>query len=176
MGTRNLTSVIVDGQTKVAQYGQWDGYPSGQGDTIAKFLRAHSDDEITGPFAGKVRACSFLTEEDVQALFASVYPDKAGGNGWMTLEEAKRWKNTYPHLDRDTGAQILNLIWAEGPLSLEDESAFFDDRLFCEWAYFIDLDAKTVRVVGYDRYDVTLTFDQFRNDEHLSIGKGDEDE
>ena len=27
MGTRNLTVVYLDGQYKVAQYGQWDGYP-----------------------------------------------------------------------------------------------------------------------------------------------------
>lgn len=25
MGTRNLTAVYLDGQYKVAQYGQWDG-------------------------------------------------------------------------------------------------------------------------------------------------------
>ena len=28
MGTRNLTCVFKDGEYKVAQYGQWDGYPS----------------------------------------------------------------------------------------------------------------------------------------------------
>ena len=26
MGTRNLTAVFMDGEYKVAQYGQWDGY------------------------------------------------------------------------------------------------------------------------------------------------------
>ena len=38
MGTRNLTVVYVDGEYRVAQYGQWDGYPSGQGMTCLKFL------------------------------------------------------------------------------------------------------------------------------------------
>ena len=38
MGTRNLTTVIKNSETKVAQYGQWDGYPGGQGLTALKFL------------------------------------------------------------------------------------------------------------------------------------------
>ena len=38
MGTRNLTCVFVNGEYKVAQYCQWDGYPSGQGLTILNFL------------------------------------------------------------------------------------------------------------------------------------------
>jgi hypothetical protein len=41
MGTRNLTRVICDGKTKVAQYGQWDGYPEGQGKTVLNFLRGY---------------------------------------------------------------------------------------------------------------------------------------
>ena len=40
MGTRNLTMVIDRaGKLKVAQYGQWDGYPSGQGATILAFAK-----------------------------------------------------------------------------------------------------------------------------------------
>jgi hypothetical protein len=39
MGTRNLTSVRVGDAIKVAQYCQWDGYPTGQGETISVFLR-----------------------------------------------------------------------------------------------------------------------------------------
>ena len=38
MGTRNLTMVIHKEEPKIAQYGQWDGYPSGQGSTALKFL------------------------------------------------------------------------------------------------------------------------------------------
>ena len=39
MGTRNLTMVISNGKTKVAQYGQWDGYPDGQGMTALSTLK-----------------------------------------------------------------------------------------------------------------------------------------
>jgi len=38
MGTRNLTCVIKGGDFKVAQYGQWDGYPSGSGKDILEWL------------------------------------------------------------------------------------------------------------------------------------------
>ena len=39
MGTRNLTIVFMDGKYRVAQYGQWDGYPEGQGLTCLRFVR-----------------------------------------------------------------------------------------------------------------------------------------
>ena len=45
MGTRNLTAVMIDGEYKVAQYGQWDGYPSGQGLTCLHFLRETMDED-----------------------------------------------------------------------------------------------------------------------------------
>ena len=38
MGTRNLTMVYLNGEYKVAQYGQWDGYPEATGCLILKFL------------------------------------------------------------------------------------------------------------------------------------------
>ena len=42
MGTRHVTAVFLNGEPRVAQYGQWDGYPSGQGVTILDFLRKSS--------------------------------------------------------------------------------------------------------------------------------------
>ena len=39
MGTRNLTIVHKNGEYKVAQYGQWDGYPEGLGATLLNFLK-----------------------------------------------------------------------------------------------------------------------------------------
>ena len=39
MGTRNITRVIQNGKMVVSQYGQWDGYPTGQLKTIVDFVR-----------------------------------------------------------------------------------------------------------------------------------------
>lgn len=39
MGTRNITRVIINGQVKVNQYCQWDGYPTGRGEEVMLFMR-----------------------------------------------------------------------------------------------------------------------------------------
>ena len=44
MGTRNITRVVSEGQLKVCQYCQWDGYPTSAGKEIVDFIR-NSDDE-----------------------------------------------------------------------------------------------------------------------------------
>ena len=43
MGTRNITRVKSDGQLKVCQYCQWDGYPTGAGADIIRFIRDSDD-------------------------------------------------------------------------------------------------------------------------------------
>ena len=40
MGTRHITAVVSEGQFVVAQYGQWDGYPTGQEMTLWLLLVA----------------------------------------------------------------------------------------------------------------------------------------
>lgn len=47
MGTRNLTVVIKKAKPVVAQYGQWDGYPSGQGATVLNFLKSRNNERRT---------------------------------------------------------------------------------------------------------------------------------
>ena len=64
MGTRNLTKVIDrNGEIKVAQYGQWDGYPSGQG--VNALLHAYNHQAIEKGLA-RVR---FATDEELEAIY-----------------------------------------------------------------------------------------------------------
>lgn len=133
MGTRHLVAVKLDGEYKVAQYGQWDGYPSGQGATVLKFLKTW--DRPT--FEGKLRAARFLTEEEVDEINKTIKEKH--------LQET--WPNRWPELSRDTGAVILSLVSnAEPGLKLRNSIDFAADSLFCEWAYVLDLDANTLEV------------------------------
>lgn len=140
MGTRNLIAVQKDNSYKVAQYCQWDGYPTGQGHTILKFF-AENDLET---FRAKVSNCFYGTQEQLDEAYAP-YTD---GNGWMTMEQSNAFqKSEFAHLSRDTGADILNHIMkAEGPLMLVDQIDFAKDSLFCEYAYVIDLNRNVLEV------------------------------
>lgn len=140
MGTRHLIAVQKDNQYKVAQYGQWDGYLSGQGDSILTFF--HENDLET--FRSKVDNCFFGTQEQIDEAYAPY----TNGDGWMTMEQSDAFKKTeFAHLSRDTGADILDIIMnSEGPLMQVDNIDFAKDSLFCEYAYVIDLDKNVLEV------------------------------
>lgn len=125
MGTRNLTCVVLGGEYKVAQYGQWDGYPSGQGVTALNFLRGMDRENFTA----KVRATRFIDAAETAAL------------------DTTDWMKTHPQLSRRNGAKILQLVAdAEPGIPLVDQHQFAADGLMCEWVYVIDLDKSTFEV------------------------------
>lgn len=139
MGTCHITAVVLDGQYKVAQYGQWDGYPSGQGYVALEFLRNKMDRPL---FESKVRALHFNTKEQDRAewLQSGADPD----SDWVTMDEAETHRRLYPHNSRDTGAAVLELIQTNpAGLGIQDELEFAADSLMCEWVYVIDLDRNT---------------------------------
>lgn len=153
MGTRNLTMVISGKQTKVAQYGQWDGYPEGQGQTILKFLR-----RVNLPkFKEKVNTLQFATDDDLKVINGYI-EKRAAVNSWNVYEA---W-GKYAYFSRDMGGKILTAImgnpvkmseglddYKEHEFSVklvQDSSTFAADSLFCEWAYVIDLDKGTFEV------------------------------
>ncbi|CAD7529752.1 hypothetical protein [Aeromonas hydrophila] len=138
MGTRNLTCAVIDGEYKIAQYGQWDGYPSGQGATALQFL--HSMDRES--FITKLRAARFATDEDLDAIQAEL-DSAVPGSARSMMDEGGR----YQQFSRDRGASILNIVAkAEPGILLKDRSSFAADSPFCEWAYVADFDMGTFEV------------------------------
>ena len=143
MGTRNLTAVYIDGSYKVAQYGQWDGYPEGQGMNILQFLRDKMDE---GTFKKALRNSTFIKPEVLTTLWRSYGVDE---QGIVSMENADKMRRDHPEYSRDTGSNILELIQnhPEG-MRLQDNITFAADSFFCEWAWVIDFDAGTFEAYG----------------------------
>lgn len=143
MGTRNLTAVVIDGEYKVAQYGQWDGYPSGQGLTILGFLREADINRLKT----QVNQCRSITDEEHKARWIQAGADPNDESGLVTMDVASKHKELYPESSRDTAGKILKLIYnSENGLLLNIETNFAADSLFCEWCYVVDLDKGTLEV------------------------------
>lgn len=148
MGTRHLTCVIKDGEFKVAQYGQWDGYPEGQGLNILNILK-EIDKSL---FKKKLDMVSWATEEELNQMWieAGAKPNSS----FVSCEVADRYRELYPENSRDTCSDILRIIYnTEKPLKLQNSIDFAASSLFCEWAYIIDFDKNVLEV--YEGFNKT---------------------
>ena len=126
MGTRNLTKVIDrNGVTKIAQYGQFDGYPEYSGVRILEFI---SEYDTLDKLEASLEKCHFVKEPDYSFTDTGDYKrDNAVFNAY------------YPNYSRNTGADILKVVvYSVGDVNLIDESEFENDGLFCEGVYTID--------------------------------------
>jgi hypothetical protein len=146
MGTRGLTKVIKNDKVVVAQYGQWDHYPSGQGLTALRFLRDEANVEKLD------KGLYWLYEvnsDDVSKLVERIGDDN--------------FETAYPSLIRDTGAEILEMIAnAKGALPVFLDSDFEKDELFCEGVFTVDLDKKMF-ITKTDEGITTLPLDLLIN-------------
>jgi hypothetical protein len=160
MGTRGLTKVIYQKETRIAQYGQWDHYPSGQGVTISNFLRERVNTGTLNDFKESTMRCRFIGEGSRKEKEMNEFLKKIGcDGGWMTMAQAEKYKEKYPQISRDLGGKILEFVYNQkgsGLIYLYDQSEFLNDKVFCEWAYIIDLDKETLDVMS--GYEVVKSF------------------
>lgn len=158
MGTRNLTVVILDGEVKVAQYGQWDGYLQGQGETVFHFIENVMDLRV---FKAAVRKCSFLKDEEITSRWKMLGAD---GSGLVHHSVATKFANLYPELSRDVAANILKMIHKRKTgMRLANSVDFAGDSLFCEYGYVLDLDKKVLEIYkGCNQEPLTIK-DRFFN-------------
>lgn len=137
MGTRHLTMVFTGGQYAVAQYGQWDGYPEGQGITALEFLRRLDRDV----FLANLAKARHPSDDELTAHYKALGAD---GSGFVNMEIANAFKAKWPTLDRDMGAGILQAIQdTPDGVDLTLQPEFAGDSLFCEFAYVVDFDKGT---------------------------------
>ena len=168
MGTRGLTMVVSNHQTKVAQYGQWDHYPSGQGCTALATLKEIAEKNDWDSFKNKVNSLRWFTEAEYEQLKEMSDDDLLA---------------RYPQLSRDWAALILEAIykgqvvkeernWANNQTTVvtttfnniecqQNQGNFAADSLFCEWAYVIDLDKMTLEVFNGFNKEPLVEGDRF---------------
>ena len=142
MGTRNVIAVFMDGEYKVAQYSQWDGYPEGQGMGVLHFLQ---NEFVEYKFRTNLKKLKMVTTNAEREALTTLYRDN--------------WPDEF---NRDTGSKILQLIQ-----NGEVRSGFLVDRIEfvsqgdCEWVWLIDLDKRTFEAYkGWNKTPLT-PFDRF---------------
>jgi len=141
MGTRHLICVVKNGEYKVAQYGQWDGQPSGQGVDILDFLQNEMD---RAKFKNQIETLSFATEDELKQTWIEIGEEP---NTMISVEVANKYKELYPEHSVDNGSGILRLIQdSDRELKLRNSLNFANDSLSCRWGYVIDLDKNLFEV------------------------------
>lgn len=121
MGTRHLVAVVHESEFVVAQYGHYDGYPSGHGLQVLRFLREGFDNKL---FVSKLPLVRFVTEDEREARGRE--PES---------------------LSLHASSKIMEIIQkATDTVDIVNSRSFADDSLFCEWCYVVDLDKNTFEV------------------------------
>ena len=117
MGTRHHQKVINKrGELKVSQYGQWDGYPDGQGVEILDYLKQGNLDK----YQEELDKLHLITDEESKIVDAD-----------------PKWQENYPYMGRDCGSKIHQMI-EDGEVKfvqfIDDEEA----KRWCQGFYTID--------------------------------------
>lgn len=166
MGTRHLTCVVKDGEFKVAQYGQWDGYLTGQGHTICDFvMRRLQTPGGLETFKKRVDSVVEVDEKYIRKALAEV----GSADGSMTMDQSDEWNKKYPNFSRDFGARILDYVFWNPKAKVVLSQEFAGDSLFCEWCYVIDLDNDVLEIYkGFNQEPVPEgeRFHGFKTDEN----------
>ena len=168
MGTRNITRVIADGEMRVSQYGQWDGYPTYTGVRVLEFVRDNDMSvfldkvqQVNGDMIGDARF-KIIAQKVCNSLGKRcVFPDDIKEAYKRGIINEREYVG-YLAATRDTGCGILDLILnASIPVGVylleENEDAVF----FIEGVYTIDLDRKIVEC-EYRGIRREYTFDDIR--------------
>jgi hypothetical protein len=164
MGTRNLTVVKnLEGITKIAQYGQWDGYPQHSGIVALDFLRDKVNRDM---LLVELQNVDFIEEEEANAIYEGFDHDD---------NDPTKYLRAYPGLHRDTGIDILKVV-ADTMTIIKtiDNSEFANDTLFCEGIYEVDFSTNKF-ITTYHGKTVEFDLDTLPTNEEYLFAMGVEE-
>lgn len=142
MGTRHLTVIVKDNKIKLSQYGQWDGYYSGQGVTFTNFVREKLTSERgLERFSNNVDLLK-NTDEETHKKYVELWEEMNKNKEFLLP-----YNSTLPQFSRDTGTEILNIIYHLSAYDFDGRSYpiyIEEDSSWCEFIYCINLDTNEV--------------------------------
>lgn len=143
MGTRNLVMLIdKEGQEKVKQYGQWDGYPSGVGVGVLELLR---NKELMSKLILNLEKVRFIDVEGRDKDFVEDYNSRSPK--WSNeldnrTNEQMNWFALF--ISRDLSEEVLKNIAESSDSEIILKECKNYDRI--EWSYVINLKDNTLSV------------------------------
>ena len=174
MGTRNLSICQYGGKLKVKQYGQWDGYPSGQGATILEFCQKKENLNRLKNFLPKI-TMDWSDQQNYLEEYDKLCPEWDNEPDLRTAEMKHHFKY---FLSRDIGGEIFNNIihcdfeklpkCMNGKLYLveyerDDMEKYHKGEyldIYIEYAYVINFDTNTLDCYGFG-WDGAVSFDLY---------------
>jgi len=142
MGTRHTQTVIAkDGTKKIEQYGQWDGYPSGQGIDILNYLKTGD----LSKYQENLEKIPLITDKQVK-----------------DVNKDANWTKTYPYLSRDCGSDIHKMI-EDGEVKFVKHCGE-EAKGWCEGFFTIDFSKNEFTSVYYDE-SATFKLDELPSEE-----------
>ena len=140
MGTRHLQTVITkEGKKVISQYGQWDGYPSGQGVSILKYLKSG---DLTKN-QSNLEKIKTPTKKQIESI------NKELEENQMEYENGGK----YFHFNRDCGSKIHQLI-EDGKVKNVQLMTKEEADKWCEGFYTIDFKENYFKSEYYDKVKI----------------------
>jgi hypothetical protein len=134
----------MNNEVKVAKYCQWDGYLNGQGKTLCNFISNQTKSTLK-ELRHNLSFHGFINDDALRKKWLEVGVPLE--QDFVSMEQSKEFKEKYPYLHRDIGAEILELLVYKGSknaICSVNDLDFGLDTLFCEYCYVVDLDNEVV--------------------------------
>lgn len=168
MGTRNVTIIKYNGEERVRQYGQWDGYPTTALGEIVRFLKA---DGAIEHLKQNLVKCKLIPEDqwvhypkgftDIGLFCSRRYMDLMCCSYDVCIEKivnATKFSAAdvlnYYLVTRDTGYNIMDVLTTSAADAAMEMVLVQTSETKCDWQIeavnIIDLDAQIVTSYWHD--------------------------
>ena len=167
MGTRHITRVIYKEEVIIDQYGQWDGYPTGQGMNVMQFVKEYCADKKLQEFKERLEKSCLLMAVGGRYCFTGApitdslnkveklrHKNRYSSDWWKDPDVGctKRELREYMAASRDTGSDILYYLMERE----KDGMQFYTDEYTHKMTKELDWQIEGMFIVDLDNELVTI--------------------